>query len=694
MSSPSELRACAAAGIALAAALVTSRARADAPAKPAAPRYETVVRAPGPAPQPVSTAVDGGEARRLPGTGGDPVAAAQDLPGIARPAPGATGLVVWGSTPAETRVLYEGIEIPALYHFGGFRSAVGAELVGRIDVVPGAFSVEYGRAVGGLVRVDARGIEREGTHLVLDANLLDASASVRGAVTRGVRVGAAARASYLGQSYGRYAPAGATALFPIPRYADAQVDVSADVGSAGTLRALVLLSSDRVQRDLGASALGLPDRVEDQGLRWWRAAILYSERNGDDRFAATAYVGGDRSTLDQSFGPVPAFQHLSGPELGLRAHYRAEPASRLRLTLGLDALLRRASVQRGGSLTVPAREGDVTVFGQPPGDDVNGDSWTATVGDLGAYVLASVVLGRCTLSPGLRADAFPVDGDRLLPPIGATPRIGFSRVDWALDPRAAIACAPAAGLIVKAAGGLYHQPAEPADLSAVFGSPSLGPSRAAHATLSLWKALTERTSAEAVGFYRALDGLAVRSPLPTPLLAQALTPDGRGRAFGLTLLLRRELAGGTLAWLTYTLARSERWTEGGARRLLDFDQTHVVTAVGSHQAGRWTFSARARYATGMPRTPVIGSFFDTRDGLYQPIFGAQNSTRLPPFFQLDARVDRSFSAGPATVTLYLDVQNLTARRNPEEVVYTQSFGSSGYLTGLPFLALLGARIES
>ena len=61
-----------------------------------------------------------------------------------------------------------------------------------------------------------------------------------------------------------------------------------------------------------------------------------------------------------------------------------------------------------------------------------------------------------------------------------------------------------------------------------------------------------------VGFYRRLDDLAVRSPLATPVLAQALTSDGRGRALGVSALFRRELARGTLGWLTYTLARSER----------------------------------------------------------------------------------------------------------------------------------------
>jgi outer membrane receptor protein involved in Fe transport len=685
---PGPRRALAAAALALA---VASRARAD----DAAPvGYTTVVRAPGGPPQPVSAAVDGEEARRLPGTGGDPPLAAQDLPGVARPAPGATGLAVWGTAPAETRVLYDGIEIPALYHFGGFRSTVGSELPGRIEVVPGAFSAEYGRAVGGLVRVESRAPPASGTHLALDASLLDASLALRAAPSRRLRVAASVRASYLDQTYGRAAPASATALYPIPRYADAQAEAALAVGPGAALRALVLTSLDGVRRNLGGAALGVPDRFEDRGLAWWRAGLAYTERGDDDGLAATLYAGGDRATLDQRFGAAPASQAVASLDLGLRARYRVELAPGLCLTLGLDGLVQRAEVRRAGSLTVPAREGDLTYFGQPPGGDVNADAWTAAVGDLGPFLLASLGRGPWTLTPGLRADAFPVDGSRLLPPVGATPRVGYARVDWVLDPRLSLAVAPRPGLVLTAAAGRTHQPTDPADLGAVFGSPRLGPARALHAALSIWKRLGEHTSVEATGFYRRLDDLPVRSPLPAPALAQTLVSDGRGRSFGASVLVRRELARGTLAWLTYTLGRSERWSPGGPARPLDFDQTHVLTAVASHQRGGWTLGARARYATGMPRTPIVGSFFDARDGAYQPIFGEQNGTRLPAFLELDARLDRALTVGRVTATLFLDVQNVTARRNPEEVVYTQDFTSSGYLTGTPLLALVGVRIES
>src|SRR5262245_65415831 len=106
-------------------ALVSAAARparaADDAGQAGAPVQETVVRIPGGPPQPVSASVDGEAARRLAGTGGDPSLAAQDLPGVARPAPGASELGGWGAAPAETRVLVDAIGGPTLTHFRGVR---------------------------------------------------------------------------------------------------------------------------------------------------------------------------------------------------------------------------------------------------------------------------------------------------------------------------------------------------------------------------------------------------------------------------------------------------------------------------------------------------------------------------------------------------------------------------------------------
>ena len=533
----------------------------------------------------------------------------------------------------------------------------------------------------------------EETHLTLDAGTLDAGASLRTAPMAGWRFAAAARGSLLDQTYGRLAPASSRALFPIPHYADAQLAAAHDIGPRGTVRALVLLSRDRVHRDLDPGTPAVLDRTEELRQSWWRAALIYEERGDDDGFTVTAYGGADTNGLDQRFGPTPARQTSDGGTLGLRASYRARLATRLRLRAGLDGWLSRMNVQRSGSLTVPAREGDVTVFGQPPGDDVAVDAWSATVGDVGAFVALPLALGPWLLVPGLRADAFPVDGSRALPPVGSTPPFGYPHLDGALDPRLSVVFAPSPRLVVTGAAGLYHQPVDPRDLSAVFGSPQLRPARAVHATLGVRTQLAG-FEGEATAFYRRLAGVTERTRLSPPLLAQALISDGQGRSYGLQMTVRRTWGTATSGWLSYTLSRAERWAPDMPARLFDFDQTHVATAVASRRLGAWTFGARVRYATGMPRTPVVGSFLDVRDGVTQPLFGPQNSARLPAFFQADARVDRTWLLKYTTVTLSLDAENVSDRRNAEEILYARDLSAHAYLTGPPTLVLLSLRIES
>jgi hypothetical protein len=39
------------------------------------------------------------------------------------------------------------------------------------------------------------------------------------------------------------------------------------------------------------------------------------------------------------------------------------------------------------------------------------------------------------------------------------------------------------------------------------------------------------------------------------------------------------------------------------------------------------------------------------------------------------------------------VQNVTDRKNPEEIIYNYNYTRLAYITGFPTLALLGARLE-
>ncbi len=94
-----------------------------------------------------------------------------------------------------------------------------------------------------------------------------------------------------------------------------------------------------------------------------------------------------------------------------------------------------------------------------------------------------------------------------------------------------------------------------------------------------------------------------------------------------------------------------------------------------------------------PRTAVTGSVYDARSDRFDPLFGVQNAMRVPAYWQLDLRIDRSFQIGRARVLVFADFQNVTNRENAEEIVYTADFRRRGIITGLPFIAVTGARIE-
>ena len=67
--------------------------------------------------------------------------------------------------------------------------------------------------------------------------------------------------------------------------------------------------------------------------------------------------------------------------------------------------------------------------------------------------------------------------------------------------------------------------------------------------------------------------------------------------------------------------------------------------------------------------------------------------RIPQFVQLDARVSKRFDLGRARLELYADVQNVTNRKNREDIVYNYNYTQRNYITGLPTLAIVGARAE-
>ena len=646
------------------------------------------------------TSVAADEARVVPGTQGDPVKVVQDLPGVARAALGRGDVVVWGAAPRDTRVFVDGVEVPALYHLGGFRSVIGAGLVDNVTLVPGAFGVDTGRAIGGVVDVATRALDPDGDrapHGEASVDPIDLGAQVAFSPAEHARVVVAARASLLDLWWPAVVPDAVSDFVQVPRALDAQAKATFALRPREELTVGVLAARDALSRVVD-SVDPTSTRSDEREQAFARLYARYTQRAGGHSVHATAWVGLDERSTTTTSGPSSSSLASSAPSCGARAFVRQRLWPSLVLQTGVDASSTTAFVSRTGSLVAPPREGDPSVFGAVAVADVNADAWTAMQVDIAPWVSADATLGPVTITPGLRLDGWALSASRATPRAGTTPAIGATTMTFTPDPRVAATWRTTSWLTLRAAGGVYHQPPPVEDTSAVFGNPRAGLERATHAALGgVVRVVDDDSGAvdvDVTGFYRYAEGLVARVPSSSPPLAGALENDGVGVATGATLQVRRSQSGGAFGWVAYTLSRSERQDDVTARyRLADFDQTHVVTAVAGAPLGPFTVSARARAATGMPRTPVVGAVFDARRDAYEPVLGATNTTRLPPFFQLDARVETTLHAAPFVVDLALELQNVTLHENAEEVVFDADYSDRAFVTGVPFLGVLGARVR-
>jgi hypothetical protein len=631
--------------------------------------------------------LDAATAARQAGTGGDALKALASAPGVARGAAGTRELVVWGASANDTAVRFDDVPIPALFHLGGWRSIVPTELVATMAIDRAGYAAPWGGATGGLIRVASRELpSTAGASAAVDPIDVGAVAWRR---LGPLRVAVGGRVSYLDRTIGALLDGPTRERIPIPRWADGQALAQWSDG-VDRVDGLRLVGGDRLARTLPAldPAAAKRDRRAEDFARLavgWRRALARGETR------ARLWLGLDRVTREQRFGAVPAEAATTTRSLGARVERQATRGGVVAVA-GVDASLALSQHTRSGSLSIPTREGDVAIFGQPPGDDVAADAWSALTGDVAGYVQLDIVRGAVTVSPGVRVDAWLLGASRVTPVVGATPAVGWQDALVTVEPRLAaqVRRGPAA---LSVAAGRYHQPRRADDASAVFGTPVLGVEAAWHAAVTVAYALPT-VDLELTGWGRRSGGLVARDPSPTPMRAAVLTQAGQGRAAGLELVARLRRWRGLSGWLAYGFTASVRQDAAGAAwRRFEHEQPHQLTIAAVIERGPWAASLRARYATGEPRTDVRGAFWDARGGRYQPIVGPIYGMRLPAFAQLDLRGERTLTVGGAAATLFVEIENLTARANAEEVVWSGDYAVRGYLEGLPFLALAGGRVS-
>jgi TonB family protein len=641
----------------------------------------------------VATTVSAEEARTVPGTQGDVLRVVENLPGVARAGFGSGALVVWGAAPEDTGVYVDGVRVPRLYHDGGLRSVFASDLVQSVELVPGGYGARWGRGVGGLVVVDTVDAP-DVTRAIVAVDAYDASAAIQQPVGERGHLALAARRSHLGPLLEQFAP-GVGDYFPIPRYADGQVRLGARIDEESWVDLTGLFSQDRTART-APNPDPAREASEERALSFQRVYLRFSRGDaGPTRTQALIYLGADQRADAARWGPVETKVAADAVLGGGRAGFRQRVSAAFTVESGVDVEVVSTEVIRAGSMGLPAREGDIRVFGQPPPDQIAADR--TTVATLNAAAWGEGVWGvwdeRLLVSAGLRVDPNVRAVQTAAPRQGDGPVHGLFLRDPSLEPRVSLRATPSPRVSLLAAGGRYSQQPAPTDLGPSFGTPALGAMAGRHLVLGAGFRPQPVLNLEWSTYLTQTDGIALRNPAAQPARAEALVDSGEARAYGVQVLARLEPQGAVSGWLSSTLGVAERRLDAASPwRPSDFDQRHVTTGLVSVAlpAG-FDIGARARVASGLPRTPVVGALYDSRRDLYHPLFGGQNTDHLPLFFQADLRVARRFTLRRSTLEATLDIQNITNHTNVEEYVFNADFSERTGIRGLPLLPVAGLR---
>jgi len=611
------------------------------------------------------------------GGGQDPVRSVQNLSGINRSSGFNAQVVIQGSAPEQTTYLLDGHEVPFIFHFFGLNTVVFPESVDAVDTYSAGYGPENSRALGGLVNVKTRSPRTDQWRGIGYADTINAGVLAEGPIGKNQGLILSVRQSYIGNVLKPFLKDDSFSFTTVPRYSDLAAIYEykpsekhrlkiTGVGSLDSVKAIVKESND-------AELLG----VIEQDTKFFKLISQYFFKP-NEKYEGDFSLGFGSTKFGFKIGDN--FLSIKSWDITPKAEWRFLGHPSFSHFIGMDhkisftqADLRLPSDYSAGGVFNPFSSGRDNFV-----DDFR------VLADLGFYYRGQwkSPKQKWILSPGVRLDYFQETGK-------AYP-----------DPRLNISYSITPSLTLHTSGGRYRQAPEPREVSDKVGNPDLNGLSAWHLKSSIEKKFDgklEGLSINAGTFFRWSEDLVVQSKNLVVKNGEA-TPEyyinsGTGKAFGgeVTLRYHRNRWTGTLA---YTLLRSRLKEPGLGEYPNPYDQTHNLNFLGSVELPRnWKISTRLRWVSGNPYTPIIGTSYDSDNNVFIPERGTYYSKRLGSFFQLDARVDKRFVFNRWILSLYLDIQNATNRKNQEGLNYSFDYRENKVSKGLPIIPSLGIKGE-
>lgn len=608
---------------------------------------------------------------KAPGAQEDPVKAVQNLPGVANQT-FSSQVVIQGSAPDDTRYNINGHEIPLIFHFGGLTSVVTPTAVKEVEFLAAGFGPEYGRALGGIINLqtrDARSDRWRGEGFI---DITKLGTLVEGPINEKSSLIASARLSYFGVIFEKIAEQmDEFAVTAAPEFKDIYLNYKYQLSKDEQFSMVAIASQDTLKLIVNESNNPIVEGNVSNDTSFFRLIPRYKKKLSDKAdLDVSVAVGQD--LLEFNLGE--RFFNLDSTVITNRAELKYQYDKKLTNYLGLDVQLRKFDLEillpSGNSVGGVGSSGTNDVFAEISGLNTDTAIYLRNI-----YKLSK----KITLSPNLRLEHLSTTGNLyLMPRLNAT---------YALDKSS----------YLNFATGLYYQGPQNGENSEEFGNPNIEAERSVHFFTSWVKdfrqGATKGLTLEVGAFYKTLDNLIVNtSETRTDGTPLRVDNEGEGSVKGAQVQASYKFDEYTFL-MSYTLLDSKRNDPENGDYSSEFDQTHNLNLIGIYEKSRWSYSARLRFVTGGPYTPVIGSTYDSDNDFYIPTRGDLFSDRFSNFFQLDFRIDRKFIYQEWILSAYLDIQNVTNSSNGQSISYSYDYSENEEAAGTPILPIIGLRGE-
>lgn len=619
------------------------------------------------------TSFNNEEIRRTPGGFEDVVRALSVVPGVAKQSGGRNDLVVRGGAPSENLYLVDGFVVPNINHFatqgatGGTNSYIDLDYIENTTFSTGGFSVKHGDKLSSVLGIDLRDgrSDKLGGKALISATQF--GLNLEGPVTSNSNFIFSIRRSYLDFLFNAFD------FSFVPQYYDMLFKYNYKINNSNQLSVLFVGVLDDIDFNNNSTEDQIDNsRILANSQKQYTFGVSYRylmEKGFLNLRFSRNFIDYDSYQKDSLL--VPKFINNSDEitnDLGADLVLKVGKASEINIGGGYSLIRSKNEILFTDDF--------VTSFGDTlPVSSANQDTYYHKAN---AYFLYNTTLfDRFIVNAGIRGEYFdPLD------------------TKFTVSPRASFKYVASSVVSLNLSAGIYRQ--TPSYIWLVYpGNERLEPIQVDQFIFGADHLFTPSSRFKVEVFYKNYSKYAASEFRDYLVLAntgsgfggaednfesfglEELSSRGSGVSQGVEISLQQKASDIPIygiASLSYSETRFKAIDE--VDRVGQYNQNWILNLSGGYLLGSsWIFSAKFRFASGFPDTPIY------EDG--KQLKSEYLTEQLPITHSLDVRVDRIWDFGGITLIAYIDIQNIYNRKNingyrwdynEQEVIAQEEFG--------------------